>query len=176
MVPGQYQIKREISARDLARLFVGQFDRFVDAELRDALANQGLDLNEAVILASIVEREAVVAEEQPMIASVFFNRLQNGMRLESDPTVQYALGYDADKRNWWKNPLSMKDLRTDSRYNTYVYEGLPPGPIANPGMDALRAVAYPAQTGYFYFRAKCDGSGRHAFSVTYEEHVQNACP
>ena len=176
LLPGQYQVDRKITAQGLAALFAGQFNRVVDADLRDAFTNQGLDLHEAVTLASIVQREAMVADEQPMIASVFYNRLQNGMKLDSDPTVQYALGYDASKQTWWKNPLSTQDLVEDSRYNTYIYAGLPPGPIANPGIEALQAVAYPAQTDYFYFRARCDGSGRHAFSVTYEEHLQNACP
>lgn len=129
-----------------------------------------------MILASMVQREAMVTEEQPTIASVFLNRLASGMKMESDPTVQYALGYDMLKQTWWKNPLSTNDLQTDSRYNTYRYEGLPPGPISNPGIDALRAVAFPAQTGYYYFRALCDGSGRHAFAVTFEEHLNNACP
>ncbi len=176
LLPGEYQVKRDTTVQKLVALFVRRFNETAGAELSQAFSALGLDLNEAVILASIVEREAVVADEQPMIASVFFNRIQNGMKLESDPTVQYALGYDPVKQTWWKNPLSAQDLQENSRYNTYVYAGLPPGPIANPGIEALRAVAYPAQTGYFYFRAKCDGSGRHAFSYTYDEHLQNACP
>lgn len=176
LLPGEYQVKRDTSVQNLVALFVRRFNETAGVELSQAFSALGLDLNEAVILASIVEREAVVADEQPMIASVFFNRIQNGMKLESDPTVQYALGYDPVKQTWWKNPLSAQDLQENSRYNTYVYAGLPPGPIANPGIEALRAVAYPAQTGYFYFRAKCDGSGRHAFSYTYDEHLQNACP
>lgn len=176
MLPGQYHVKRKISAHDLAALFVRRFDEEVTPGMREAFQNQNLDMASAVTLASIVQREAMVKDEQPTIASVFFNRLANGMKLDSDPTVQYALGYDEEKHTWWKNPLSQTDLQVDSRYNTYRYPGLPPGPIANPGIDALRAVASPAQTGYFYFRAKCDGSGRHAFSTTYEEHLQNACP
>jgi UPF0755 protein len=98
------------------------------------------------------------------------------MKLDSDPTIQYALGFDAQRNTWWKSPLSADDLQIVSRYNTYIYAGLPPGPIANPAIGALRAVAYPEQTGYFYFRARCDGSGRHLFAATYEEHLQNACP
>ncbi len=143
--------------------------------LESAFERQGLDLREAVILASIVEKEAVLAEEQPMIASVFLNRLELGMRLESDPTVQYAIGYTTDQQTWWKNPLTGVDLQFDSPYNTYLYAGLPPGPIGNPGLSALRAVAFPAQTGYLYFRAACDGSGRHSFAQTFEEHLANGC-
>ncbi len=175
-MPGAYHVKRDISAEALVALFIHRFDESVSSDLRQGFANQGLDLLQAVTLASIVQREAVIEDEQPLIASVFFNRLNNGMRLESDPTVQYALGYDPVQQDWWKNPLTSDDLQTDSRYNTYVYPGLPPGPISNPGIESLRSVAYPAQTGYFYFRAQCNGSGRHSFSVTYSEHLNNACP
>lgn len=176
LMPGTYEIKRSISERDLVALFAKHFDESVPVELRNAFAVHGMSLEEAVILASIVEREAVMDEEKPMIASVFHNRLRIGMKLDSDPTVQYALGFQLKNGSWWKNPLTKSDLQIDSRYNTYIYPGLPPAPIANPGLASLRAVAYPEETGYFYFRAKCDGSGLHAFSVTYEEHLQNACP
>lgn len=176
LMPGEYTIKRGINPHDLVKLFVDRFDQKVTAEIRDGFAKQGLALDQGVTLASVVQREAVVVDEQPIIASVFYNRLADGMKLESDPTVQYAIGYDGNKQTWWKNPLSTEDLQIDSRYNTYRYAGLPPGPISNPGIEALRAVAYPAQTQYFYFRALCDGSGRHAFSVTYDEHLKNACP
>jgi UPF0755 protein len=90
--------------------------------------------------------------------------------------VQYALGYNSAQKTWWTNPLSRTDLQLDSPYNTYIYPGLPPGPIANPGLAALRAVAFPAQTPYYYFRAACDQSGRHNFSETYDQHLQKSCP
>lgn len=176
LMPGQYEIKREITAPDLAALFVRRFDTDVPKNLREAFTRGGFTLEQAVTLASIIQREAVLVDEQPVIASVFFNRLANGMKLESDPTAQYAVGYVFSKQTWWKNPLTIDDLQIDSRYNTYIYPGLPPGPICSPGVDALRAVANPAQTDYFYFRAKCDGSGHHSFSKTYEEHLQNGCP
>ena len=176
LMPGQYTIQRETPAQELVRLFVNRFDQEVTADLREGFEAQGLDLYEAVTLASIVQREAVLTEEQPMIASVFYNRLVSGMKLDSDPTVQYALGYVTGPETWWKSPLSAGDLQINSEYNTYIYPGLPPGPIASPAVDALRAVAYPAQSGYYFFRARCDGSRRHAFAVTYEEHLQNACP
>jgi UPF0755 protein len=176
LMPGSYLIKRDTSAKDLLVLFLNRFNETVIQELRDAYTAQDLDLFQAVTLASIIQREAVVVDEQPVIASVFYNRMASGMKLESDPTVQYALGYQLLKKTWWKNPLSSADLQFDSSYNTYVYPGLPPGPIANPSLDALHAVAFPAHTGYYYFRAQCDGSGRHSFSVTYAEHLQNGCP
>jgi UPF0755 protein len=107
---------------------------------------------------------------------VFYNRLKAGANLASDPTVQYALGYNQDQATWWTNPLSQQDLQVDSPYNTYLYPSLPPGPISNPGLAALEAVAFPADTPYFYFRAACDNSGRHVFAKTYDEHLANACP
>lgn len=175
LAPGSYSLEREATAEQVLTAFVNRFDESLSPDLLQAFSNQDLDLVQAVTLASIVQREAVLKAEQPLIASVFYNRLANGMRLESDPTVQYALGYIEGQQTWWKNPLSLDDLQYDSDYNTYVYAGLPPGPISNPGQSALRAVGYPAETGYFFFRAQCDGSGRHSFAVTFDEHLNNAC-
>ena len=129
-----------------------------------------------MILASIVEREAVVEDEMPLIASVFMNRLANDMNLAADPTIQYALGFNRDQGTWWTNPLSLDDLKLPSSYNTYENPGLPPGPICSPGLAALQAVAAPAQTPFLYFRADCDGSGRHLFAESFQEHLDNACP
>jgi UPF0755 protein len=89
--------------------------------------------------------------------------------------VQYALGYQESNQTWWKSPLSGEDLGIASPYNTYLNYGLPPTAIANPDLISLRAVAFPAETPYYYFRAACDGSGRHNFAITYEEHLNNAC-
>jgi UPF0755 protein len=174
LFPDTYQLEPDAAAEDLVLMMLDNFDQRVDGEMRDAFAQQGLTLVEAVTLASIVEREAVVPEERPIIAGVFLNRLKNGMRLEADPTVQYALGRQPDG-NWWKRSLTHSDLEVPSAYNTYVQNGLPPGPIANPGLASLQAVAFPARTDYFYFRARCDGSGRHAFAETYERHLENSC-
>ena len=122
-----------------------------------------------------MQREAIQKDEAPLIASVYLNRWKIGMKLEADPTVQYAIGYNTAQSTWWTNPLSAFDLQFDSPFNTYVYDGLPPTPISNPGMEALNAVAFPAETTYYFFRAKCDGSGYHSFSETFEEHVGNGC-
>ncbi|HEV7252584.1 MAG TPA: endolytic transglycosylase MltG [Mesorhizobium sp.] len=127
------------------------------------------DANEFVTLASIVEKETGVAEERPQVASVFVNRLREGMRLQSDPTIIYGLfggkGKPADR------PIYQSDIEKPTPYNTYVINGLPPGPIANPGRAALEAVANPAETDYLYFVA--DGSGGHAFASSLEEHNRN---
>lgn len=176
LAPGEYQLRRDISPQNLVQTFLDRFSNELTPDVRAGFERQGLSLQQAVTLASIVEKEGVVDDERPMIASVFYNRLQAGMKLDSDPTAQYAVGFNAEQRTWWTNPLSYADLQTDSPYNTYVYAGLPPHPISNPDLTALQAVAYPAQSPYYYFRARCDGSGLHAFSRTYEEHLQNACP
>ncbi len=175
LFPDTYQLTLDATAEEVLHAMLDNFERRVDGELRQGFAQQGLGLYQAVTLASIVEREAAVPDERPLIASVFLNRLAAGMNLDADPTVQYALGLQPDG-SWWKSPLTATDLQLDSPYNTYRYPGLPPTPIASPGLSSLRAVAFPAQSAYFYFRALCDGSGRHAFAKTFEEHLQNACP
>ncbi|MBU1661823.1 MAG: endolytic transglycosylase MltG [Chloroflexi bacterium] len=176
LLPGVYTISRDISAELLVLTLVNAFDAAATPEMQSGFAQQGLSTREAAILASIVKRESVIDAEMPMIASVFLNRLAIGMNLDADPTVQYALGYNQSQGMWWTNPLTGADLEVDSAYNTYLYPGLPPGPICNPGVTALRAVAFPAQSPYYYFRAACDGSGQHVFAETFEEHVGNACP
>jgi UPF0755 protein len=176
LFPGAYTLPRGLPAQELVRLMIQNFSLYLSRDMREGFDRQGLTVYQAVTLASIVQREAVLDEEKPLIASVFLNRLAAGMKLESDPTVQYALGYNADQGAWWTNPLSVADLDFDSPYNTYVYDGLPPGPIDNPELVSLEAVAYPAQTPYYFFRARCDGSGGHLFAETFEQHVKNACP
>lgn len=176
LFPDQYRLPRDLDSAAFLHTLMSNFAAKMDDQMVQGFQNQGLDVYEAVILASIVEREAVSDEEMPLIASVFLNRLAAGIKLDSDPTVQYALGFNTAQNTWWTNPLSLEDLKVDSPYNTYLYSGLPPGPIANPGLPALQAVAYPAQTPYYYFRSACDGSGRHVFAETFEEHLGNACP
>jgi UPF0755 protein len=172
LAPSTYVIQREISEADLLDMFMQEFAANIDDDLIAALSDNGLSLFEAVTLASIIEREAVLDEEKALIASVFYNRLNAGWLLETDPTVQYAV---SSPDNWWPNPLTYADLEFDSPYNTYLYYGLPPGPISNPNIDTLVAVAYPDDSPYFFFRAKCDGSNSHTFSITYEEHLEAGC-
>ena len=176
LMPDSYEVPRDLTISQLLIHILDNFGIQVTFDIREGFERQGLSLYEAVSLASIVEREAVNEDEMPLIASVFLNRLVVGMKLEADTTVQYALGFNNEDNTWWTNPLTVEHLQNDSAYNTYRYPGLPPGPIANPGLTALRAVAFPAQTPYYYFRATCDGSGRHVFAETFEEHLLNACP
>jgi len=176
LLPNSYPVDPSATADLLVFQMVSDFDQHVDANLRSAFEQQGLSLYEAVTLASIVQREVVVSSEMPMVSSVFLNRLARDMPLQSDVTVQYAIGFVATEDSWWKDPLSSQDLEIQSPFNTYLHGGLPPGPIDNPGLPALQAVAHPAQTDYLFFRAACDGSGRHIFSETYLQHLAAACP
>jgi len=176
LYPDSYIFSRQIAVDGMIDQMLRNFAAHLTADLTNGFERQGLTIYQAVTLASMVEREAVQEEEQPLIASVYLNRLNIGMKLDADPTVQYAIGYNFLQRSWWTNPLSLLDLEVNSVYNTYRYEGLPPTPIANPSLGALRAVAFPAETTYYYFRAKCDGSGFHIFAETFDEHLANGCP
>lgn len=175
LFPGTYVIPRDANLDIVFEVLLTAFNQNVDSSILDGFVRQGLSIYEGVTLASIIEKEAVVDEEKPLMASVFYNRLENGIRLETDPTVQYSLGYQTSTQSWWKSPLALADLVVDSPYNTYNNSGLPPTPISNPDLNSLRAVAFPAETPYFYFRAACDGSGRHNFAITFEEHLNNGC-
>lgn len=164
------------TAQDVLQRQLDTFTRRVLPLYEAAVAQTALalSLHEVLTLASIIEREAVVSEERPAIAGVYLNRLAAGMKLEADPTVQYAMGYQAATDQWWKTPVFLEEYsNVDSPYNTYLYPGLPPGPIANPGLSSIQAALQPAQHEYLYFVALPDGSGRHVFAKTFEEHSVN---
>lgn len=175
LFPDTYRLPADATAADLVRTMLYTFGQRVSADLRQGFLGQGLTLHQAVTLASIVEREAQRPEERPVIASVFLNRLRQGIKLDADPTVQYALGWQAETAEWWKRPLLLVDLQMDSPYNTYLYPGLPPAPIASPGLASMEAVAHPEATPYYYFVVDCtaDQPGTHVFAVTFEEHQAN---
>ncbi len=143
----------ESDTKSLLNLFYERFITQITPEMEARISEQGLTLHQAVVLASIVEREAIIEEEMPKIAAVFINRLRGSINLGADPTVQYALGYNTTQGVWWTNPLSLDDLKLPSSNNTYENPGLPPGPICNPSAIALQAVANPVQSTYLYFRA-----------------------
>jgi UPF0755 protein len=176
LFPGEYLVDRNIKTIDFIQLFLNAFLENLSDEYLNAIKEKGLTLNQAIIIASMVEREAVISEEMPLIASVFLNRFLIGMKFDSDPTVQYAVGYNINQATWWTNPLSLNDLQFDSPFNTYLYNGLPPHAICNPSLNAIKAVAFASESPYYYFRAKCDGSGYHNFAESYEEHLGNGCP
>ena len=164
LFPDTYFFAKDSEPKAILAKFLDRFEKELTEEALARLKQLNISIYTWVTKASIVEREAAKAEERPIIAGVFENRLNIGMALESCATVQYIL-------NERKPVLSLEDIAIDSPYNTYKYSGLPPGPIANPGHASLNAVLYPAQTKYLFFVAKNDGS--HAFAATFEEHLQN---
>ena len=161
LFPETYFLDSKTTEEDVVRRMVGQFHDVFNDSLQIELGDLGLTLHDAVTLASIVEREAVVAEERPIIAAVFHRRLRLDRLLESCATVEFALGVH-------KKRLTNEDLRVKSDYNTYLHRGLPPGPIGNPGASSLRATVFPSDTNFLYFVAR--GDGRHVFSRTHSEH------
>ena len=170
LFPETYRLPEEATAADLLNRMLVTFTARVSPEMRAAAANRGLNVYELVVLASIVEREAVLDDERALIAGVYHNRLEAGWFLGACPTVQYALG---TPDNWWPQ-FTLDATEVDSPYNTYHNLDLPPGPICSPGLASIQASAYPADTDYFFFLADCTkNDGRHLFAVTQEEHNSN---
>lgn len=170
LFPDTYQFPRNTSPASVIEIMLRNFDWRFSGELRQLAEERGMTAHDVVTLASIVEREAVVAEERPIIASVFLNRLEIGMWLQADPTVQYALGCHPETGECWQQLTREQLNAVQSPYNTYLNPGLPPGPIANPGLSSIRAVLEPAETNYYFFLSNDDGT--HVFSETFEEHLQ----
>lgn len=177
LFPSSYEIPaEEATAADLIQRQLDQFGAQVMPVYWEAVAQGATEreLHDVLTLASIVEREAVLDEERPLIAGVYLNRMDRNMKLEADPTVQYAMGFQPATGQWWKTPVSLAEYsQVHSPYNTYLYDGLPPAPIASPGLASIKAVLYPEEHDFLYFVATPDGSGRHVFSTTFTEHVQN---
>jgi UPF0755 protein len=163
LYPSTYDIPPEATEADIIREMVHQFDKVYDEQFDDRARTAGLTREQVVIMASLIEKEAVSPSERPLIASVFNNRLKKGMRLQSDPTAVYGVRAFGGK-------VSKTDIERPTPYNTYLIPGLPPGPIGNPGSAAIEAVLHPAQTSYLYFVARQDGS--HQFSDTLDQHNQ----
>jgi UPF0755 protein len=164
LFPDTYSLEKGTTPRAIVGKMVARFREVVQPSYINAARQRGLTVRQAVTLASLVERETSSLEENPLVSSVFHNRLRKGMRLQCDPTVIYALAM----RNAFDGNIRKQDLRIDSRYNTYRYYGLPPGPIGNPGASALRAAVSPAETDYLYFVSM--NTGRHYFSRSLNEH------
>ena len=161
LFPDTYQFVRGMTPEDILGKMVQRMRAKLTAEVRGRASDMGLNTHQLLTLASIIEREAIEKEEQRVIAAVFWNRLKIGMPLQADPTVQYAVAKE-------RRALSRADLAVDHPYNTYVRAGLPPGPIASPGLGAIQAALNPAPVKYLYFVARDDR--RHHFSTTMEEH------
>ena len=164
LFPDTYAFPVGVDARAIAQQMLSNFERRVAQGRADEIKRSGRPLSEIVTIASLIEREAAAAKDRPLIAGVIYNRLERGMPLQIDATVQYARGAH-------KARLLYRDLLVDSPYNTYKISGLPPGPIASPGMASIEAALAPAESEYLYYVARADGS--HVFGRTLAEHNHN---
>ena len=175
LLPASYPFREGTTAKMAIKSMLDAFSDQVSPELMILAGENGMTLHEVVTLASIVEREVVLIEEMPVVASVFINRLKQDILLGADPTVQFAVSNreSVGEHGWWKSYLTLEDLKVDSPYNTYLNLGLPPGPIANPGIAAIEAVIKPADTDYIYFVASPECDGSHLFSASYSGHLRN---
>ena len=178
LFPASYDIDRTTTADTLIQAMLDEFNRRIAPLAAEASAN-GTSLHQLITLASIVERETAFAEERATIAAVFRNRLRAGIGLQADPTVQLALtrgeggAATIAEFGYWKKGLSPNDLRIDSPYNTYLIPGLPPGPIANPGLASIEAALRPAPVDFLYFVAAPSCDGKHLFATTLDQHNEN---
>lgn len=172
MFPDTYLFPKDYSASQIAKRLEDTFESRYSDELKAKIKAQGLTEDQGVILASIVEREARSDKVRTMVASILLKRLNIGMGLNADATIQYALGYQSQEKSWWKRHLSLDDLEVDSPFNTYIHAGLPPSPISNPGLSSLQAVANAdPSTPYLYYYH--DSKGNSYYAKTLEEHNQN---
>ncbi len=177
LFPDTYIMRVGSTPDELVAYMLDTLQRRFTPELRSAAQSHGLNPHQALTLASIVEREAVLDKERPLIAGVFYNRLAAGDVLGADPTVQYAVSLlpgAVEQFGYWKKDITLQDLEIDSPYNTRKVPGLPPAPIANPGLASIKAVAQPENTKMYYFvaDAKAD-DGSHVFAETFAEHERN---
>ncbi|MFH2118654.1 MAG: endolytic transglycosylase MltG [Candidatus Paceibacterota bacterium] len=170
LFPDTYLVSREATAEQLASLLEQTFERKVEQGLEKEIAASDYDFEEALIMASIVEREARGEAELRTVAGILWNRIEIGMALQADATLQYVKGYNAAEDAWWSPPTSA-DKKLASVYNTYLYPGLPPQPIANPGLAAIKAALNPARTNYFYYLH--DRTGQAHYAVNLDEHNAN---
>lgn len=172
LFPSTYNFVENMTPQRVINIMTLEFDNQTKNLLTDFVCPQDLSKEDLIALASIVEREAVNDQERPKIAKVYLNRLEIGKRLQADPTVQYALGYNIRQDKYWKKNITLRDLTIKSPYNTYRNTGLPPGPICNPGVKSIEAVLNPEPNfRALYFVADIDGS--HIFSETYHQHLKN---
>jgi UPF0755 protein len=168
LFPGTYTLQNDTSAEQFRDMLLSAFAANVSPQMRADATAQGVSFYQALIIASIVQRESRTPETQRLVASVDYNNYRAGGRLGDTVTIQYALGRPGA---WWPR-VRGSDIDVDSPYNTYKYPGLPPAPICNPGMSAITAAVYPPNTAYRFHTAACDGSGE-VFAETYEEHLAN---
>lgn len=169
LFPDTYLIPVDATVDDVILIMKNNFERkYTETE---GIRKTKYTKDELVIIASMVEREARFADDRPLVASVIFNRIEIGMGLNIDATVQYALGFQINKKTWWKKDLTLEDLRLNSLYNTYRHAGLPPTAIANPGFAALQATITAPDTDYLYYIS--DSTGHNHYATTFSQHSEN---
>jgi len=171
MFPDTYLFPKDATATSVVQILENNFNKKFGPELQQKGKEKDLSATETIILASLVEREARLSNDRPLVASVILNRFKQGIKLDIDATVQYALGYQSQEKSWWKKVLSLDDLKIDSPYNTYKNKGLPPAPICNPGLAAIEAVVNAPETDYLYYLS--DKTGKMHYAATLEEHNGN---
>ena len=164
LFPDTYFIPYDATADDVVAMMLKNFDKHLTPAMKERIAKKNMSIYQFVTLASLIEKEAKFEPDRPLIASVFENRLRIGMKLQSDASIAYAMGNH-------KAEYSISETQYDSPYNTYVYEGLPPGPIGNPGLPSMEAILDAPTTNYLYFVA--DKDGHNYFAATYDEHMKN---
>lgn len=177
LYPDTYRISTTATAEEIARIMLDRFNQLYLDSVDQVVRVPDVNVHQIVTMASVIQRESARVDEMPLIGAVFWNRLKpenvaetgNG-RLQADATVQYALGYSDAEQTWWRKDLTATDLQVDSPYNTRERPGLPPGPIAAPGLDALQAAARPDESAnYLYFVANCARDGTHKFATSFAE-------
>jgi len=171
LFPDTYLLPKDATPESIVKILENNFNKKFSTELQQKAKAKGLSPTETIILASLVEREAKLSEDRPLVASVILNRFKTEMKLDIDATIQYTLGYQPEEKTWWKKVLTTDDLAIDSPYNTYKNKGLPPTPICNPGLAAIQAIANAPETDYFYYLS--DKKGKIHYAVTLEEHNEN---
>lgn len=171
MFPDTYLIPRDASPAAVVEILLSNFEKKLTPQMREDAKKNGLTLPQVITLASIVEREGRTDEDRPVIAGILLKRLTAGWPLQADATIQYLLGYQPLEKTWWKKGLIDQDKKIKSPYNTYLYPDLPPGPIASPGLAAIKAVIYPSDSPYWYYLH--DLEGRVHYAKTLEEHTAN---
>jgi peptidoglycan lytic transglycosylase G len=171
LFPDTYNIAEDAPPEDLIQKMLDNFGEKVTQDMRDRASQMNLSVYDVLIFASLVEREARINDERPIIADVYLNRYEQGMKFEADPTVQYAMGKQGD--NWWPQPTGDDLHSVDSPYNTYEHEGKPPGPICNPGLASINAILQPGGTANLFFVLKDPETGEHVFAETYDEQLAN---
>lgn len=170
MFPDTYLIQKSATAQEIAKIMRDNFEKRLSSDMEQILKT-GQGLEQTIILASIVEREAKFDTDRPVVAGILLKRLQAGVSLGADATVQYAKGYQESEQSWWKKTLTEEDLEIDSPYNTRKFARLPPGPICNPGLSSIKAVITPKTSDFFYYLS--DRDGKMHYAATLEEHIEN---